>query len=100
MLRDHVLDHPSILGQSVARLYLRIGRDLLLQQKNQAESYCEYDSAQALQTKRSFLEILLFLENAISLPESHRDGPLPHQKWGQVGPLLLEDLIAIIIIIK
>jgi len=36
----------------------------------------------ALQTKRSFLGMLLFPENAIFLPDSHRDGPLLHQKWG------------------
>jgi len=36
--------------------------------------------------------MLLFPESAIFLPDPHRDGPLLHQKWGQVEPLLLEGL--------
>src|ERR1700733_7589955 len=75
---------PQCMGQPVTRLYLRRDRDPPLR-KIQAENYCECGSAQVLQTKRSFLEMLLFPESAIFLPESRRDGPLLHQKWGQVN---------------
>ena len=85
---DHVSNHPSVLGQPVTRLYLRRDKDPPLRRKNQAESCCECDSAQVLQTKRSFFWECCYFQK-ISLPESHR-WPTSHQKWGQVEPLLLE----------
>jgi len=72
------------LGQPVARLFFFICAEIKthLSGKKSGLKVVVNVSAQVLQTKRSFLGMLLFPESAISLPESHRDGPLFHQKWG------------------
>src|ERR1700733_11406815 len=65
---DHEITYQIIpvYWVNVARLYLTRGKTPPLRRKIQAESCCECDSAQVLQTKRSFSGMLLFPEARFS----------------------------------